>query len=104
MGAQPKEFPVSGTDGGVKTVDERKRLLSNAVQSEVIQGSRVQSQTDFQCVLVKGKPVNHTLHLILTIVTCSAWGLVWLILWLTGGEKRLVVSVDEYGNVLRQQL
>ena len=30
---------------------------------------RVESQTDYNAILVKGKPVNHVLHLILSIVT-----------------------------------
>jgi hypothetical protein len=87
-----------------KTPDERKRLLSSAIQTEVVQGARVQSQTDDQAVLVKGQPLNNTLHLLLTIFTCGAWGIIWLILYFTGGEKRVLISVDDYGNVLRQQL
>ncbi|MBB3041971.1 hypothetical protein FHU40_001772 [Nocardioides soli] len=52
-------------------------------------------------MLVDGKPVNHVLHLILTLVTCFAWAIVWLILVGVGGEKRYSLSVDAYGNVLR---
>lgn len=37
-----------------------------------------------------------------TPVTCSAWGLVRLILAMAGGEKRHVLQVDAYGNILRQ--
>ena len=51
-----------------------------------------------------GKPVNHVLHLILTLVTCLVWGLVWLVLALTGGEKRSIASVDEFGNVIFQRI
>ena len=44
------------------------------------------------------------LHAILTIFTCLAWGIVWLVLALTGGEKRYQLIVDEYGNVHWQNL
>lgn len=64
----------------------------------MVGGARVESQSDFQAVLVRGKPVNHTLHLILSLVTCGVWALVWATLGVAGGEKRYVVQVDEYGN------
>ena len=65
---------------------------------------RVEWSSDFQAVLIQGKPVNHVLHAILTIFTCLAWGIVWLVLALTGGEKRFQLIVDEYGNVHWQNL
>ena len=55
-------------------------------------------------MLVQGKPVNHVLHAILTIFTCALWGIVWIVLSLTGGEKRYQLIVDEYGNVHWQNL
>jgi hypothetical protein len=79
----------------------RKASLAQAVANAVRQGSRVESQMEFQAVLVDGKPVNHVLHLILTLVTCLAWGIVWIILVAMGGEKRYSLSIDPYGNILR---
>lgn len=81
--------------------NDRKAALAEAVAREVAAGARVESQSDYQAVVVRGQRVNHTLHLILTLVTCSLWGIVWLILVLTGGEKRVVLQVDPYGNLLR---
>ena len=49
---------------------------------------------------MRGKPVNHLLHLILTIVTVGLWGIVWIIVALTGGERRMQIAIDEYGNVV----
>ena len=37
--------------------------------------------------------------LILTLITCSLWGVVWLFLVFLGGEKREIANVDEWGNV-----
>ena len=87
-----------------RTADERKVILSQQLQTAATRGLRIESQNDFQAVLVEGKPVNHTLHAILTIFTCLLWGIVWAILAATGGEKRQMVVVDEFGNVIWQRL
>ena len=63
-------------------------------------GYRVESQTDYQAILVRGRRPNHLLHLILSIVTLGLWAIfVWLPVAVFGGEKRRVVTVDAYGNV-----
>ncbi len=81
-----------------KTSDERKELLSRQVASMLSQGRRIESQSDYQAVLVYGHRLNHILHLILTFITLGVWGLVWLGLAFIGGEKREVIQVDEWGN------
>ena len=81
------------------SVQERKELLGRHIASMVAQGFRVESQSDFQAVMVKGKDVNHILHLILSLVTAGIWLLVWLLLIATGGEKRSMITVDNFGNV-----
>lgn len=82
--------------------DRRRQQLAQLVSQEVARGSRVESQTDFQAVLVKGKPVNHVLHVILSVVTCGFWLLVWPVVAVFGGEKRKVIAVDDYGHVQRR--
>lgn len=61
---------------------------------------RIESQTDDQAVIVRGRPVNHMLHLILTLIT-GVWAIVWLVVVLLGGEKREAISVDEFGTISR---
>jgi len=87
-----------------RTDDERKVILAQQLQTAAARGLRIESQSDFQAVLVEGKPVNHVLHAILTIFTCLLWGIVWAVIAATGGEKRQMVVVDEFGNVLWQNL
>jgi hypothetical protein len=87
-----------------RTADERKAILAQQLQAAAARGRRIESQSEFQAVLVEGKPVNNVLHAILTIFTCLLWGIVWIILAITGGEKREMVVVDEFGNVLWQKL
>ena len=94
--------PVSNTPEGTrekKTPDERKEALAEAVQSAFARGYRVESQTNYQAIVVSGKPVNHILHLLLSLFTVGIWVLVWIGLAISGGEKRELISVDEYGNV-----
>ena len=62
------------------------------------QGRRIESQSDYQAVLVYGHRPNHILHLILTIFTLGFWGIIWIALVVLGGEKREVVQVDEWGS------
>jgi hypothetical protein len=68
------------------------------MQAVVANNARVESQSDYQAVLVTGHPVNHILHLLLTLFcTCGLWVFVWLFLVLTGGVKRQLIFVDEWG-------
>lgn len=86
------------------SIDQRRYYLSMAVSSEVARGARVESQTDTTAIVVTGKPCNHMLHLILTLVTCFMWSIIWFVLALGQKEHRAQITVDQYGQVLRQQL
>lgn len=86
------------------TDDERRNILAQQIQASAVRGLRVENQDRFQAILIEGQPVNHVLHVILTLVTCGLWGIVWIIIVATGGEKRHLITVDEYGNVVHQQL
>jgi hypothetical protein len=99
----PEQSPAA-TVSGRKSSEERKEMLARTVSGQVAGGARVESQSDFQAVVVKGKSVNHVLHLILSLVTLGAWAIVWIALAIFGGEKRSMVTVDEYGNVAVQKV
>ena len=101
--ARPVPSVASAGDDTV-TADERKRKLANQVRTEVTQGGRVESQGDFEAVVATGSELNHTVHLIATLATCGFWGIVWLAMAMTGGVKRKMVVVDEFGNVLVQKI
>ncbi len=96
--------PATTTAPARKSADERKEALSRAIHTQVAQGARVESQGDYQAILVKGHRPNHVLHLILGFVTLGLWWIVWLALVLFGGEKRMSVGVDEWGNTNVQKL
>jgi hypothetical protein len=86
---------------GTKSADERKAILDRAVADAIRVGYRIESRSDFQAALVRGRRVNHVLHLILTLVTFGLWAIVWIIVAIAGGEKREVVTVDDFGRTSR---
>jgi hypothetical protein len=91
---------TTGTEPEKLTADQRAEILARSIHRAAIEGGwRVTSQTQSNAQLVKGRRVNHILHLLLTIVTVGLWAIVWIIVAATGGEKHQFVSVDEYGNV-----
>jgi Ca2+/Na+ antiporter len=94
-----KEIEIPSPTGTTKSPEERKAFLAQAVTSWIRQGWRVESQSDYQAVLVKGHRPNHILHLLLSIFTLGLWLVVWIIVALAGGEKRRVINVDQYGNI-----
>ena len=88
------------TTVAMKSPEERKELLARAVANQVRQGWRVESQTDYQSVLVTGSKPNHILHLILTLLTLGIWIIVWILVSLFGGETRRTLTVHPDGRVL----
>ena len=51
-------------------------------------------------VLATGGQVNHPFHLLATIVTCGMWLPIWVVLGVTGAEKRVSITVTPEGVVL----
>lgn len=79
---------------------QRRELLAQAIARNVAAGARVETQSDYQAILVRGHRCNHLLHFFIGIFTLGIWWvLVWLPLWAWGGEKRTIVHVDERGAV-----
>ena len=85
-----------------RPLEERKALLAQRVAAAVGLGGRIESQTETMAVIVSGRRVNHLLHFLVGFPTLGFWWLVWIYLAITGGEKRRVVTVDDYGNILEQ--
>jgi hypothetical protein len=86
------------------TAWQRKEALSRVIRTQVVQGARIESQNDYDAVLVKGHRVNHLLHFVIGLITFGVWWLAWIVIAIVGGEKRFLASVDEYGETLLQRL
>jgi hypothetical protein len=100
--ASPLPEPV--VESGVLAPATRRELLDRMVAAQIATGARVQSQGEYQAVVVHGKPVTHVLHLVLTVLTVTLWAPVWVCVTIFGGEKRAMITVDEYGNVAIQKV
>ena len=90
------------TDSPVTVTDmERREALARRVGQEVGGGWHVESQSEFQAVLVKpGTNVSHLLHLILTLLTLGLWAIVWILVAVfKSREHHKVIAVDAFGNV-----
>jgi len=113
MDTSPEEGTAPATDSSIAPpqastppapsqkmdMDSRQSMLATTIASQVASGKRVESQGPYSAILVKGKPVNHVLNLILTVITAGLWVVVWVPWAILGGEKRSQASVDEFGNV-----
>ena len=86
------------------TAEERRAHLAQRIAQAVGRGARVESQSEYQAVVVTGRRVNHLLHFIIGVFTAGLWWVVWIIMALTGGEKRHIIQADPYGNVLVQKV
>ena len=80
------------------TSEDRRDILEEYVVDALEKGWRVESQGNFHAVIIEGSKVNNVLHAILSLITGGGWLLVWLVVSITGGEKRMLVEVDEKGT------
>ena len=73
-----------------KSHEERNELLARAVAVEVQRnGARIQSESNYQAVMVTGSRANHVLHLILTLVALGLWVFVWVAVAAFGGHPQI---------------
>jgi hypothetical protein len=103
--------------------EERKTRLERVVRARTREGrAEVQSQGEFDAVLVRGEPVRHSLHFIGTVAAAAlgaalgrllfgdaglvaglaagaGYALLWLFLAATGGREFDHLAVDERGVV-----
>lgn len=78
---------------------ERRAVLDRELVAVASRGYRVETRSEFQATVVRGKPPSHILHLLLSLVTLGLWLVVWALVAMGPGEERFVVSVDERGYV-----
>jgi hypothetical protein len=81
---------------------EKDSKLALAIANEVSAGWRVESQSSIQAVMAKGKEINHTLHIIFSVLTLGAWLVIYIPIYLVNRRKVKIIRVDDYGNTLFQ--
>jgi hypothetical protein len=120
----PVTDPVPGSPPTAPSDEERKARLKRAVANLTREfRANVRSESDFEALLVRGKPVNHRVHLTALAVLAAlglalglgmgggvvgllkgallpaAYGVFWLVLARTGGEELDHITVDAAGVV-----
>ena len=80
-----------------------ERALARKVAAHVRDGWRVESQSSYQAVVVRGNRPNHLLHGVLTACT-GVWGIVWLAVALSSVVERRLIELDDRGEVRVQRV
>lgn len=96
----PPEDPFPAPSRDPLPAERRREILEQAVAYYVGRTAQVETLMEYQAVLRYGRPVNHILHLLLTVFTLGLWAPIWLLIVVLGsGERRRVLSVDPFGLV-----
>lgn len=101
-GAVSVEPPPGYYEGAGTPPDALRRslILDWVVNQRIADGWRVESRSGTQAVLVRGQPVNHVLHAILTVFSCLLWGAAWVVVALTNRVERVALTVDAQGHIV----
>ncbi|WP_300976671.1 hypothetical protein [Flavobacterium sp.] len=80
-------------------------IFTESINSKLEEGFIIEERNDalpFAVLSKKPKRVNHKLNFKLSCVTLGAWSIVWLYLSHISKAKKIVVGLDEDGNVFQE--
>ena len=66
----------------------RRLLRTGAIPELVEMGWRVESEVGDHVIVVRNHRVNHLLHFFVTLFTLGLWLIPWILIGITGGERR----------------
>ncbi|MCY4108289.1 MAG: hypothetical protein OXG11_04575 [Chloroflexi bacterium] len=92
-------FPGDAMQGNLTRLERREALQKQIEELTRRENYWVDSRSDYEAVLVKGRRVNHLLHGIVSVLTVGVWLPVWILLTVFGGEKRRRFYVTPEGRV-----
>lgn len=79
---------------------QRSARLDEVVDQWMAHGGQVESRTPFQAAMLFGSDSNNLIHLIMTLVTCGFWIIVWIIVASSNSRvQRRILKVDQFGIV-----
>lgn len=92
-------FSPEPLDSG-RTVDaaERARLLEQVIGAEALNGADVVHRGPTYAVFSRLRPISHSAHLLLSIVTLGVWSIVWIALSIGRTHDRHRIDVDVHGH------
>lgn len=77
----------------------REKALEKAIEEAVMAGSAVMQKGQLSAILSQKKPLNHGLHIFLSVVTLGTWLTPYLIIAVTRGDIRYRLEADNWGHV-----
>lgn len=92
----------SNLGGNMEKISESEKAnkLAMAIATEVSKGWRVESQSQIQGVLAKGKSVNHTLQIFLSVITLGFWLFIYVPMAIVNRRQTKIIRIDDFGNTL----
>ena len=85
---------------GRLSAEQRATILQQALGDLAFRGYQVERVDQTRAIVLAGAPINHILHLLLSVFTCGLWLPIWLLILASGGVKRRYVHIDDYGNLI----
>ena len=103
------DSPISEEPSSKVSSEERREILSRTLQTQLVDGYRIESQSDYFAVVVKPAfriGTHKYFHFLIGLSTIGVWWLIWpfIKVALQRREKRATVTIDEFGNPLVQRL
>jgi hypothetical protein len=89
------------------SIEQRSERLDAYLIEVVQRGWRIEYRTPTQALVERGQHIStgmHAFHFILTLLTFGVWGLVWILHAMSRFERRIVISVDDEGNVSESRM
>lgn len=77
----------------------REKALHQAVEEALLSGSTVMQRNQMSAILSQRKPINHPMHIVLSVITVGMWLTPYLIIALTRGDIRYRLEADHWGHV-----
>lgn len=99
---RPVATPPGWSTTPVSNEERQQRLQHHLSEDMAFTRGRIESVTPYTAVIVYGRPVNHVLHLLASVFLCGFWIPIWILITISGGERRAVLSVDPCGNVTKR--
>ena len=90
---------ILNSSGAFLNHEQRADILNREVARLVSMGWAAESVTQTQAVLFKARRIGWFWNLIFTLVTGGFWAIIWIIRILVNKGKRIVLFVDEFGNI-----
>jgi hypothetical protein len=79
----------------IRTDTEFDRLIA----AYCLRGYQVADRSQDYATLVVHQPVNHVLHLLLTLVTFGLWAPIWLLVAITRKDHRITLTRTSPANL-----